>query len=129
MVVYVTWTLFIQAVGSLGFPILAIACFAIWYSKREDKREEINNKRFDQQRKDDIKRDAEYRQDCKEREARLNELVKETNATNTYILKANDEILSSNRILMDDYKKDLSIIKHDVTDIKNELKIKLENRK
>lgn len=119
-----TWAIFAQLVGSVGFPILAIAFFAKWYATQEEKRRVDEKEDREKQRNDDWKRDQEYRQDCKEREATLNDLVKSTNETNTYILKANNELLESNKILMNDYKKDLTEIKHDVTDIKNELKIK-----
>lgn len=99
-----TWAIFAQLVGSLGFPIVAIAVFAVWYSKQEEKRRQDDKDYREKQRKDDLKRDADYRLDCKEREIILNQTIKESNENNRFILEANKDLMASNKELLESNK-------------------------
>lgn len=96
-----TWVIFAQLVGSLGFPIVAIAVFAAWYSKQEEKRRLDEKEERAKLRKDDKKRDDDYRLDCKEREDRLNRTVEQSNESNKLILEANKELLEANKVILD----------------------------
>lgn len=115
------WTLFAQLVGGLGFPIVAIAIFAWWYSKQEEKRRLDYKEDREKQRQDDIKRDAEYREDCKEREEKLLKAVNDTNELNKNLSNTNEKVTAINERLVEHLTKDVSKLKEDVGEIKTML--------